>query len=255
MIRYGIPGLPDDSGNAVSANTDSPAAEADSRIALDLRASDGRVVEGTIVEMVGSDLEQGSTFALRLFEPEMLLTEGTVPPSGNLLEQFRLPGGLAPGTYTLEFSVRGPGGDTLALHRVFEVSAEGAFLDVGVNAVGLKAGVVTPEKLAYTGMSSTSLPWWAISVLVMGLLLVLYSVRARQLVDALDLSAVEPGERTPWEILATPIRVPGIDYRAGSSGGHLGAASLNETIHELDIALSRLVVRRLDQVTHLFGRN
>jgi hypothetical protein len=226
----------------------------DPRIGFDVIGKDGHVVEGTRVDMAGAGLPPGSEFFLRLYDPEIVLMQGVVDGSGNLSEQFRLPGGLAPGTYTLEFSVTGVGMEPLGLHRVFLVSDQGTFVDAGVNQVGLKPGVVVPERLAYTGLSSSTLPWWALMMFAMGLALVLYSIRARQLVEALDAQSVQPVVRTPWEVLATPIRVPGIDYVPGSSASTAAPVSLAESMRELDIAISRLMVRNMDSVQALWGR-
>jgi len=148
----------------------------------------------------------------------------------------------------------GVGMEPLGLHRVFVVSDQGTFVDAGVNLVGLKPGVVVPERLAYTGLSSSTLPWWALVVFVMGLGLVVYSVRARQLVEALEAQSVQPVVRTPWEVLATPIRVPGIDYVPGSAGSTPAPVSLAESMRELDIAISRLLVRKMDSVQALWSR-
>jgi hypothetical protein len=224
------------------------------RIGFDLLGSAGRAVEGTKVDMVGLSLPAGSQFFLRLFEPETVVVQGVVSASGNLYEDFRLPGGLAPGTYTLEFSVTGAGMETLALHRVFVVSDQGTFVDVGANVVGLRPGAVAPERLAYTGLSSSTLPWWALVLFATGLLLVLYSVRARHMVAALEVQVTKPVVRTPWEVLSTPIRVPGIDYVPGSTGSTHAPVSLAESIRELDIALSRLVVRKIDSSIAAWSR-
>ncbi len=105
-----------------------------------------------------------------------------------------------------------------------------------------------PENLAYTGVPASQLPTWALVFFGFGLLLVLYSVRARRLVEALAVAVDAPVEKTPWEVLATPIRVPGIDYVPGSQSQTAAQAlTLSETLRELDIALSRLLVRNIDR--------
>jgi hypothetical protein len=144
--------------------------------------------------------------------------------------------------------------ETLGLHRVFVVSDQGTFVDVGANVVGLKPGAVVPERLAYTGLSSSTLPWWALVMFATGLLLVLYSVRARQMVEALEVQSVQPVVRTPWDVLSTPIRVPGIDYVPGSTHSTHAPVSLAESIRELDIALSRLLVRKIDSSLAVWSR-
>jgi hypothetical protein len=44
--------------------------------------------------------------------------------------------------------------------------------------------------------------------------------------------------KTPWEILATPIRVPGIDYIAGGNAIAHEGQTLAESMREIDKALS-----------------
>ena len=123
-------------------------------------------------------------------------------------------------------------------------------MSLGENAVGLGSAVTPePQRLAYTGLQSNSLPWWALVSLAFGLLLVLYSIRALRIVEQMAIAMEPPREKTPWEILQTPIRVPGIDYQPGTSSSEVGAQSLSEAIHDLDIALSRLVAKRLSWVS------
>ncbi len=250
LVRYLIPGTEAsaDSGSSAVARIDG------GQIALDVRASEGRGVEGTLVDIAGLGLPPGSTYFLKLYEPETVVAEGSVGGSGNFSQELRLPGGLRTSTYTIELSAVRPGLETLALHRVFEVSADGTFLDVGVNSIGVKPGGVVEQRLAYTGLSSSSLPWWALSAFVMGLALVLYSVRARRIVELAEATAAGSVARTPWEILSTPIRVPGIDYVPGSAP-HSGSVSLAEAMNELDLAFSRMIVSSIDSLqTHFSGR-
>ena len=89
--------------------------------------------------------------------------------------------------------------------------------------------------------------------LSIGLVLVVYSVRAVRMVERMAASIEAPRERTPWEILATPIRVPGIDYRPGTSSEDTNAQSLSEAIRDLDVALSVLVARRIYSVSSRFS--
>lgn len=231
----------------------SGAATAESRIAFDVRAREGRAVEGTIVDMVALDLPANCTYVLRQYDPATVLVQGDLGGARNLNQEFRLPGGLAAGSYTLEFAVECPGQETLALHRTFDVSAEGTFASVGTNVVGLKTPPEAPERLAYTGVSSTTLPWWALSVFLMGMLLLAYSVRARHIVQALEAQSPVRTERTPWEILSTPIRVPGIDYVPGSRESAPRTPTLADSLHELDVAISILLVRRLDKFHAAFS--
>jgi hypothetical protein len=220
------------------------------RIGLDFRASPGRPAEGIPVDIIGLDLPEGAKAIVSLYSPENRLFDATTTRP-NLAETIFLPGGLAAGTYTLVYRVILPGGEILALHRVFEVSAEGVVIAIGDNVVGLgpAAAPVVAARLAYTGVQSNVLPWWALGLFTFGLLLVLYSVRALRMVEQMANTAEPSPEKTPWEILATPIRVPGIDYVPGTSAGDSGAQSLPEAIHDLDIALSRLIASRLSWVS------
>jgi len=222
------------------------AVAADPRIGLDFRGRPGRGVEGIPVDLVGLDLPVGSIARLTVFQPETRLFEQTLA-GRNLNETVRLPGGLPPGIHTLVYTVTLPSGEVLSLNRTIEISAEGLLLSVGDNQVGPGPSVAPaePRKLAYTGVQSTSLPWWALLSLGMGLLLVLYSIRAVRMVEQMVIAIEPPREKTPWEILATPIRVPGIDYTPGSSAQSGEAQSLTEAIHDLDVALSRLIAKRL----------
>lgn len=47
--------------------------------------------------------------------------------------------------------------------------------------------------------------------------------------------------RTQWEILATPIRVPGIDYTPGIAGQSSSAQTLSEAVQGLDVVMSRII--------------
>ena len=96
------------------------------------------------------------------------------------------------------------------------------------------------------------LPWWALTSLSLGLALVLYSVRARRIVEMAEATAAGLVSRTPWEILSTPIRVPGIDYVPGSAA-HSGSVSLAEAMKELDLAFSRMIVSRIDSLQAHFS--
>jgi hypothetical protein len=54
--------------------------------------------------------------------------------------------------------------------------------------------------------------------------------------------------RGPWEILATPIRVPGIDYTPDASASVSSSPSLGEAIRELDLAFSKMIALQLGKV-------
>jgi hypothetical protein len=128
-------------------------------------------------------------------------------------------------------------------------------VSVGENVVGPKPGQVVPEPLAYTGVASTTLPWWALTAFLMGLLFLAYSLRARHLIESLDYVGEPTQERTPWEILATPIRVHGIDYVPESQSDAPATQTLSESLHELDSAISRMLVSRMDQVHAAFSKH
>ena len=220
-------------------------------IGLDLRARTGQQSTSGQVEVFGTKLPEGTAYSVELFAPQRALETGTAPVSGNVSSMIALPAGLEPGSYTIVFRAALPSGADLVLHRVFIIAEDGAFADIGVNVVGAPAAPALEERLAYTGVRATALPWWALTSLLFGALLVAYSVRAHRLVERASVEISTEVPRTPWEILATPIRVPGIDYIPGTSGGSMDAPTLTESIRELDLALSRMIVERLASVPRL----
>lgn len=217
-------------------------------IGLDLRARTGQPSSSGHVGIFGTKLPEGTAYSVELFAPQRALETGIAPVSGNVSSLIALPADLEPGSYTIVFRAKLPTGADLVLHRVFVVADDGAFADTGVNVVGAPASRALEERLAYTGVRATALPWWALTSLLLGVLLVAYSVRAHRVVE---LAVVEnPMEipRTPWEILATPIRVPGIDYIPGTSRGEPAAPTLAQSIRDLDLAFSRMIVERIGQL-------
>jgi len=75
-----------------------------------------------------------------------------------------------------------------------------------------------------------------------------HRVVAAALVGALTL-LVSP--RTPWEILSTPIRVPGIDYSPGALDAAGSSQSLGEAVRGLDVALSLILASQIARLrTH-----
>lgn len=220
-------------------------------IGLDLRARTGQPSSSGQVEVFGTKLPEGTAYSVELFAPQRELETGIAPVSGNVSSLIALPADLAPGSYTIVFRAKLSSGADLVLHRVFVIADDGAFTDTGVNVVGAPAPPALEERLAYTGVRATALPWWALTSLLFGALLVAYSVRAHRLVELASVEIPTEVPRTPWEILATPIRVPGIDYIPGTSGGTKGAPTLTESIRELDLALSRMIVERLQSVPRL----
>jgi hypothetical protein len=237
-----------DSDSETAPTQPAPAPPKDPAIGLDLAGKNGRIVEGTPVIIGGTDLPPGAGWSVKVFEPEIVLATGSAPPSGNVSGQFPLPALAGPGTYTIRFQVDLGAGGVLELYRVIQVAADGTISDIGVNAVG-SAGVkpVEPLRLAYTGLQSSTLPWWALVSLAMGILLVLYSIRARGLIEAAEAVNEMAQVRTPWEILSTPISVPGITYTPQSTH-HVSAPSLRDSIRELDLALSRTILAHFDMI-------
>jgi hypothetical protein len=252
VTRASVQVDPDPTPDPVIEASSTPVALAtESSIGLDLRGRTGQPAFSGQVEIFGTKLPEGTPYSLELFAPQRALETGTAPISGNVSSLVALPADLAPGSYTIVFRTELPSGVILVLHRVFVVAEDGTFSDLGVNIVGAPATPTVLERLAYTGLRATSLPWWALTSLLLGTLLVAYSVRAHRLVEMASLEIPTEAPRTPWEILATPIRVPGIDYIPGTSGDAMGAPTLAESIRELDLALSRMIVERLHSLPRL----
>lgn len=219
-------------------------------IALDVRWAAGANVNGSVFEIGATNLPDGATWTVDLSEPHRVLGEGTVASPGQLWRNIPLGDVGAPGTYTLSFRVVLPSGETLELRRVFSITAEGTFADVGENQVGgAAAKPAAEERLAYTGLRSAVLPWWALTALLFGFLLVAYSIRARRLVAEIEARLVVPKVKTPWEVLSTPIRVPGIDYQPQAVSREEQPASLGQALRDLDLALSRTVVNHLSSLS------
>lgn len=231
-------------------------------IGLALEATVGAPVVGKPVNFTVQKMAPGSSFTLSVEPGGMVLAQGVLGPGGNAAGTPPLPA-LTPGAYSVVLVAQGPDGATYRLEQSFVVGEDLSLASIAEPVGSITGGAVqttapsaTPERLAYTGVTSTELPLWALVFFGVGLVLVVYSVRARRLVEALVAAEATPTERTPWEILATPIRVPGLNYVPGSqSQPTIPAPSLAETILELDIALSRLVVRNLDKFSLRLGRD
>ena len=158
--------------------------------------------------------------------------------------------GLPAGTHTVVLKVVLPSGEILQLSKVFEVGADGLLVSIADAVIGVPAVVVEPEKLAYTGVAPSPLPWSSLMLILLGLFLVVYGYRARAMVlEEPVLVAV----RTPWEILATPIRVPGIDYIPGGSGSE-PSQSVSEALRGLDEVMSRLIGHAILDLEKRFTR-
>jgi hypothetical protein len=187
-----------------------------------------------------------------LFAPEVKLFE-EVSTGGAFERTVALPAGLAPGSYTVVYQVLLPSGEVLALNVVVEIGDGGVITSVSENIVGSgpagEPGAKT--ELSYTGVRSSSLPWWAIITIFGGLMLILYSRRAVKMAEAFDARLDENGHRTPWEILSTPIRVPGIDYSPGALDAAGSSQSLGEAVKGLDVALSLIIASQIARLrTH-----
>jgi hypothetical protein len=221
-------------------------------LALDFRGVAGQPSEGAVVDVTGLSVPDGSLATVSLFAPEVQLFEqvlntrafsGAVP----------LPAGLAPGSYTVVYQVLLPSGEVLALNVVIEIGDGGVITSVSENIVGSGPAGVPGAKteLSYTGVRSSSLPWWAIITIFGGLMLILYSRRAVKMAEAFDARLDENGYRTPWEILSTPIRVPGFDYSPGAMDAAGSSQSLGEAIRGLDVALSLILASQIARLrTH-----
>jgi hypothetical protein len=234
-------GTGDGSSGAAENSAPSPL---EPSIGLDLRGVVGGSTGGANIDIVGLSLPEASTYSLSVFSTQRALTSGAVGGNGSFSGLIPLPTDLGPGTHTVVLRATLPSGEILELRRQFTIASDGTFTSVGDTTVGSAVPVDDPN-LASTGVRSSSLPWWALLFISLGLVLVLYSLRARRIVELAEATAF--GGRTPWEILSTPIRVPGFDYIPGH--GEAGeSVSLAEAMQELDVAFSRIIVSGLDSL-------
>jgi hypothetical protein len=225
---------------------------AEPQIALDFRGRAGQPSEGAVVDVSGLSVPAGAVATVSLFAPEVKLFD-EVSTGGAFERTVALPAGLAPGSYTVVYQVLLPSGEVLALHVVVEIGDGGVITSVSEDIVGAgpagAPGAMT--ELSDTGVRSSSLPWWAIITIFGGLLLIVYSRRAVKMAEAFDARLDENGHRTPWEILSTPIRVPGIDYSPGALDAAGSSQSLGEAIRGLDVALSLIIASQIARLrTH-----
>jgi hypothetical protein len=221
-------------------------------IGLDLRAVVGGRTSGAKLDIIGLSLPAGTTYSLSISSPTRTLVSGAVGGNGSFQGLIPVPQDLGEGTHIAVLRATLPSGEVLELHRDFTIGSDGSFSSVGQSTVGPAVPAVVDPRLAYTGVQSSVLPWWALTSLSLGLALVLYSVRARRIVELAEATAAGLVSRTPWEILSTPIRVPGIDYVPGSAA-HSGSVSLAEAMKELDLAFSRMIVSRIDSLQAHFS--
>lgn len=247
VIRYSL--VPDPLGGGESENpgptdSSSPVSLAPA-IGLELSGDQGGPTDQGRIEIAGSGLPEGTPYTLSLSAPLTTLHSAVADSSGSFSELFDLPSPLAAGSYTLVLRATLASGEVLQLSRTFTVSAEGNFSDLGVNVVGGTPAVT--NNLAYTGVAPSTLPWWAITLLVMGLALVLYSVRATHIVDLPELAEAVAEARSPWEILSTPIRVPGVNYWP-EEDEPVQTVSVGDRLRELDMAMSRTIAGHLEKL-------
>lgn len=226
-----------DGGSGEVASSDTSASVAgDPAIALELRRSVSQPVEGMPIEIAGLGLPPGTPYTLSVYEPEMILDSGVASGGGSFGKTLRIPA-LPAGTHTVVLKVVLPSGGVLQLSKAFEVGVDGLVVSIADTVIGEPVVPIAPEKLAYTGVAASQLPLSASVMLLFGLLLVIYSLRARAIV----LEEHDAIVRTPWEILATPIRVPGIDYTPGRTGQSSPSQTLSEAVLGLDMVMSRII--------------
>jgi len=216
-------------------------------VGMALQAAVGSMVEGTPVSFTGVAMKAGSTYVLQVNSEPIILATGTIAEGGRISGLPRLPA-LPPGTHTLRLTTTGSDGSSLTITQVFVVGEDGRFVSIG-DAAGSVSGTPdeTRDRLAYTGVQSSALPWWALVFSLMGLVLLAYSVRARRMLASPDFAQALLAARTPWEILATPISVPGVDYVPGSQASSAPIANLGASIRELDLAFSKMIALQIER--------
>lgn len=225
-----------------------PAGTSEPAVGMALQASVGSTVEGTPVSFTGVAMKAGSTYVLQVNSEPVILATGTIAEGGRISGLPRLPA-LPPGTHTLRLTTTGSDGSSLTIAQVFVVGGDGRFVSISDPAGSVDhATSATRERLASTGVQSSVLPWWALASLLLGMLLVAYSIRADRMLSRPELAEALWGARTPWEILATPIRVPGIDYAPSTQIAREAPNTLGASIRELDFAISRVIAHQIERV-------
>lgn len=211
-------------------------------IALEFRRNIGQAVAGSPIEIFGVGLPAKTPYSLTIFQPERELVAGVSNSGGVFGQTVQLPADLPPGSQQVVLKATLPSGEVLQLSKAIEIGADGFLLSIAETVVGPSATpVVESPRLAYTGLVASPLPWLALVHILFGTLLVVYSARARAMVIDETLEIVPDQVKTPWEILAMPIRVPGINYTPGSHSGSEVTASLSDSVREIDVALSRMI--------------
>ena len=225
-----------------------PATAPPPAVGLALQASVGSKVENSPVSFTGTTMKSGANYILTVNSDPIVLAQGVVAENGRINGLPRLPA-LPPGTHTLRLTTTGWDGSSVTISQVFVVGEDGRLISISD-----PVGAVTPvsserDTLAYTGLQSSTLPWWALVLLNLGLVLLVYSVRAQAMMSRPELREALLDARGPWEILATPIRVPGIDYTPDGSATATSNPSLGDAIRELDLAFSKMIADQLEKVT------
>jgi hypothetical protein len=246
------------SGGGSGSSSSGPAAAVVERfgtpaVGVALQASVGRLVEGTPVSFTANSMKTGSTYVLTVNSNPVILAEGVIADNGRISGLPRLPA-LPPGTHTLRLTTTGWDGSTAVISQVFVVGEDGRFTEINDPVGSVGAPATEPRTLPSTGVESTVLPWWALVMVSLGALLVLYSVRAQHMARRPEFLEALRNARTPWEVLATPIRVPGIDYSPSAVDSDAQALSLGEALRELDVAFSRIIIQQLARVADLAPR-
>lgn len=220
-------------------------------IGLDVAGPEGGSVDSIRIDVLGTNLPAGTPYTLTLRAPERVLLEGVAPASGVVPQLVPLPADIGEGKWTLVWSARPPGAEALILSRQIEISADRIVVDTGESIVG---DPTAQKKLAYTGFESGMLPWWALAGLLFGVLLLVYAERARRMYERLEKEEQSRRERTPWDILATPIRVPFALTDQTVQPASVPARTLLETISELDRSISHLLGARVSEMKERLAR-
>lgn len=222
-------------------------------VGVALQASVGSAVEGTAVSFTGYSMKTDSTYLLTVNSDPVILAEGVIAENGRITGLPRLPA-LPPGTHTLRLTTTGWDGSTAVISQVFVVGEDGRFTEINDPVGSVGAPAAKPATLPSTGVESTVLPWWALVMVSLGALLVLYSARAQHMASRPEFREALRNARTPWEVLATPIRVPGISYSPSGVVPEAPALSMSEALRELDVAFSRIIVVQIARVGELSSR-
>ena len=215
-------------------------------IGLDVLGPEGGPADSLRLDILATGLPPGTPYRLAIRAPERVLLEGVAPASGVLSQRVPLPADVGQGTWTVVWIAQLEGQQPLVLSRNITLSSDRTVVDTGTTIVGDPGA---PRRLAYTGFETAILPWWALAILVGGLLLWAYGYRARKFYEA-ELQKRAVREKTPWEILATPIRVSFIPYTPtlDESAPPQQAQSLSECIQDLDRSISYLLGAKLSQM-------